>query len=526
MASPSVQILFGTETGTAEDCANTLAKALMRRKIGALVVDMDRITPRELAQVPLAVVITSTFGDGEPPINAEALLKGLRKKRPDLSGLRFAVMALGDRNYRQFAKCGRDFDSLLGELGGHRLFERLDVDGDPEAPLLKFQAQLFAALDAAPPETFVAPPKVARPGPFFVRLGSFWWKRTPEPDRDHPAEGLMVSARRLTSAKSIGETYHCELDLGPKAVDLAPGDSIGLFPRNAPSLVHAVLDAAGSHDEKLRKALAERCLRRVPTDLLAALGPEGLAIASDPEVLAEFRQTHHVLHALRRFGTRVSARTLLDTLHPLAPRLYSIANAVDRGRVELCVSRIRYELGGIHVEGVASGWLAERSIPGTRVRWYPRRNPAFRLPEDTRPLIVVGPGTGVAPFRGYLQQLARGAPSREVWLFFGHRNRAHDDLYGTEFTEYVQSGVLTRYDAVWSRDTDRKEYVQNRLQTLGDTVWDWLERGARIRVCGDAQGMAPGVRRTLINLASARGLDGSAWLAERKAHQDFLEDVY
>ncbi|MEM6931353.1 MAG: hypothetical protein AAF602_30765, partial [Myxococcota bacterium] len=215
-----------------------------------------------------------------------------------------------------------------------------------------------------------------------------------------------------------------------------------------------------------------------------------------------------------------------DSLHPLAARLYSVANHVRDGRVELCVATTRYALDGIEVEGVASTWLAHRLAPGASVRWYPVRNPAFRLPEDTRPLLLIGPGTGVAPFRGYLQQLVAGAPPRDVWLFFGHRTRAHDDLYGDEFAKLIATGQLARFDAVWSRDGVHREVVQDRVRSRSDEIWSWLERGARVRVCGDASGMAPGVRAAFTDVASEHGVDGPAWLDSRRASGDYLEDVY
>lgn len=524
----SLKILFGTETGTAERCADDLARVLGARGVPCLVVDMADLHVDDLARESFVVVITATFGSGGPPSNAGALLKELRDVRPDLSGLQYAVMGLGDSSYPRFAQCGKDFDALLGECGGQAMVPRIDVDGDPEASLVEFQQKLLVALegvegldvDEAPP-----PPKLS----FFGRIWQalFGGPSLPTgpvlPTRKNPASATLSERRLLSGAGATRETHHHVLELDG-TYDLRPGDCIGVLPTNDPALVRAVAEQVGL-DPSLHGRLAGRCLQRPTSRLLRLLGEEATALAEDPDALESFGQSHHVLQTLQRWPTELDGETFLTALAPLAPRLYSLASAGEGDRVELCVARTRYTLGETVVDGVASSWLADRLEQGDSLPWYPHPNPAFRLPDDDRPLVMVCAGTGIAPFRGYLQELDQGATARETWLFFGHRTSAHDDLYGEELRDLADRGVLHHLELAWSRDQDEKVYVQHRIEA-SDALWTALSAGARVRVCGDAASMAPAVRAAFVSLASRHGEDGQAWLDGLLASGDYLEDVY
>ena len=540
---PSIKILFGTETGTAEGAADDLAVALRAAGYRAEVVDMAEYETPRLSHEPLVVVITSTFGNGDPPANAEPMLTALRAERPDLSGLPFAVMGLGDASFPRFAQCGRDVDALLADLGAERVVDLVDVDGEPAGPLIDFQAALLADLATRPDLPRGAPVEAPPPPPpaqgLWAKLSS-WFAGAPTPaathppDRRHPAKGRLLAARRLTDQASAADTWHYLLELGAPAAGLKPGDCIGVLPHNPPGLVDAILEAAqadgdaavavGSRRATLREALGQRCLKRIRPRLLAELGDEAAALAGTSDAMKALAETAHVLHVLRRFGTPVAPQVLVDALHPLAPRLYSVANDVGHGQVALCVTTVRYEVDGVPTDGVASTWLQEQLVPGSPIAWFPDPHPAFRLPDDDAPLIMIGTGTGIAPFRGYLEQLAHGAPPRHTWLFFGHRHAALDDLYGPELQGFLDDGHLTRLTTAWSRDFPGA-YVQQRLTEHGEDVWAWLAEGARVRVCG-SPAMAAGVRAALRDLAGQSGLDGEAWLAERQADGGYLEEAY
>ena len=549
-----IRVLFGTETGTAEMCGGDLVDALKKRGYQAKLTDMDDYAADRISDELLLVIITATFGNGDPPANAESLLQSLRNDRPDLEGARYAVMALGDSSYPHFAQCGKDFFEILGQLGAEAVIPRVDCDGDVDAPFAEFQKALLARL-AADPDTFPANDGVVAPKKgVLARLKSWFGSAEEEPtapsksvpppapkplDRTNPGLGTLEEARLLSKPGSTKETRHYVLDLGDH--DLVPGDSIGVYAHNPPALVTAVVSAsrhAGSsqvtwrkQSTTLAKALETACLRRVTLRLLEAIGTDAAKKIAEagPETLKAFMDEHHVLQALRALPSGMSAQALVDALHPLAPRLFSVANDSRGGPVELCIETTRYVFHGEQTAGVASCWFADQLKPGDKVSWYPHPNENFHLPRGTEPLILVGPGTGIAPFRGFLQQLANDGADRNVWLFFGHRNAAVDDLYGPELAALQERGVLDRYDVAWSRDQgDQAEqaYVQHRIRENAAELWDWLEQGAVVMVCGAAIGMAPAVRDAFRQIASDRGSDGEAWLAARIAAGAYREDVY
>lgn len=546
-----IRVLFGTETGTAEMCGGDLVDALKKRGYQAKLTDMDDYSADRINDELLVVVITATFGNGDPPANAENLLESLRNDRPDLDGARYAVLALGDTSYPHFAQCGKDFFKILGELGAEAVIPRVDADGDVDAPFAEFQKALLAHL-ANNPDTFPASEGAVAPKKgVLARLKSWFGSAEEEPtapsksvpppapkalDRNNPGLGTLVEAKLLSKPGSTKETRHYVLDLGDH--DLVAGDSIGVYAHNPPALVAAVVQAtrhAGStpvvwrkQPTTLAKALETACLHRVTLRLLEAIGTDAAKKVAEggPLALKTFMDEHRVLHTLRALPSGMSAQALVDALHPLAPRLYSVANDSRGSHVELCIETTRFTFQGVETAGVASCWFADQLKPGDKVSWYPHPNADFHLPTGGEPLILVGPGTGIAPFRGYLQQLDNDGADRKVWLFFGHRNAAADDLYGAELAQLQEKGVLDRYDVAWSRDQAERVYVQHRILEQADTVWDWLQEGATVMVCGAAVGMAPDVRAAFHRVASDHGVDGKAWLEQKIASGSYREDVY
>lgn len=554
-----IPVLYGTETGTAEMCAVDLASAMNQAGYVAYHKELDSYRASDLGDEPFVVVVTSTFGDGDAPANAEAFMEHLKTDRPPLPGMRFAVCALGDSSYPNFAQCGKDFDALFEQLGGDRVVSRVDCDGAPDIPFAGFQKQVLAYLRAHPdlhPPADGPTTAPTEPG-LFARLTSWLFgsgEVAPAPaasrptveapgapevaviDRTHPGSATLLESRKLSGSGSTKDTRHHRIAI-ETGIDLHPGDSIGIYPTNDPDLVRSVVEAAGlTGDESVRwkgtdtvleTALAGACLQRVPMKLLETVehGPAAAIRDQGQDAIEDYVETHHVLEVLRTSGD-LDAQVLVDRLHPLTPRLYSVANVVEDGVVEVVVERTRYELGDWVVDGVASSWLADRCAEGTTVPWYPHPNLDFRLPDGDAPLILVGPGTGIAPFRGFLQQLERSGERRQTWLFFGHRHSASDDLYGDELAAHLQSGVLTKRSDAWSRDGSDKVYVQDRITEAADEIWDWLQQGAIVMVCGDAGGMSKGVRQAFSDIATRKGQDGAAWLSARIADDLYREDVY
>ena len=464
----AITLLFGTETGNAEECAEELNDAIAELGIPCRVADMEDYAFEQLLTEQMIVIITSTYGNGDPPANAEDLLEHLQEQRPALPGTPFAVCGLGDRTYARFCQCGKDFDALLEELGGQRQIDRVDCDADYEMFFKEFRENLLAHLRTN---------KARYDGP----MGTAPAKREHAAhfSAKRPFMGTLTAKRRLNDGSSTGQTWHYEVDLSGSNMDWAPGDSFGVMPTNDPAEVAAILSAARltgqetvTHKDEsftLEHALTHRlCLQRISADLLrrfAALqGPAMEAVSSGTE--AQYVASHHVLDGLREHPLLgIDAQSLAKVLRSLAPRLYSVASAKEHSKdVAFCVATTRFTLGERAVKGVATCWLEERVNVGDKVPLYRVENRSFRVPAPDVPAIMIGPGTGIAPFRGFLQQ--RQGSQAKSWLFFGHRNEAVDYLYKEELEAWVSNGTLSKLSLAWSRDQGAKVYVQDRILSL------------------------------------------------------------
>jgi sulfite reductase (NADPH) flavoprotein alpha-component len=496
-----IHVVFGTESNNCADLADRTARALKEAGLESTVIDMGDFSNTKLAELNTLVVITSTYGNGDPPSNAESLHAYLMKSAPQLPHLKFAVCALGDRTYDRFCQCGKDFDRRLGELGGQRLIDRQDCDVDYEKPWKAWLDKLVPALkelgnDTSPAVQAEVPKHDAAPG-----------------TRRNPVPAKVLRKVRLCGEGSTKETIHVEL-----ATDLPydVGDSLGVWPENDPALVDAILEAAncdaaapvhlrgavhessrGTGNMSLRDALLTHVdLAHVDARLLEATGAKAIEGA-------------HVIDILDAGEKLIPPQTLIESLRPLAPRQYSIASSrrAHPGQAHFTIDVVRYELLNRKRGGVASTQFADRLDVGDEIPVYLHPAPHFHLPDDNVDIIMIGPGTGVAPFRAFIEErAARGARGRS-WLFFGARNGAVDFLYGDEIKSHHQRGTLTRYDCAFSRDQAHRIYVQHRMREHGDELRTWIEGGAVIYVCGDAKRMAPDVHQTLIDLVGAPRID-------------------
>ena len=368
------------------------------------------------------------------------------------------------------------------------------------------------------------------------------------PSRDHPGQATFLSRRRLNGAGSAKTTWHVELDLSDGGLDYVVGDSFGIFPKNHPALADAVIAALGADPRRdfggktLREAMiADVSLGAAPDNLFQllsyVLGGErrakarALANGEDPDGDAA---TLDVLAALRKFeGVRPDPEAVLEALDPLAPRLYSISSSskANPGRVSLTVDTVRYRVGPRDRLGVASTFLGERVAPGETVKAYVQKAHGFRLPDSPEtPIVMIGPGTGVAPFRAFLQERQALGARGGAWLFFGHQRRQHDFFYEDEFEAMRKSGGLTRLSLAWSRDGDQKFYVQDRMREVGSELWRWIAEGAHLYVCGDAKRMAKDVERALVDIAAEHGArsteDAVSFVGGLKKAGRYQADVY
>jgi sulfite reductase (NADPH) flavoprotein alpha-component len=520
-----IHVLFGTESNNSADLADRTGSALQKAGMSASVIDMGDFPNAKLAEVRTLIIITSTYGNGDPPSNAESLHAYLMKSAPQLPNLRFAVCALGDKTYDRFCQCGKDFDRRLGELSGTRITERQDCDVDYEKPWKAWLDRLVPALQAlASADATTTAPVIPVEGPKVEH------HEAKPGTRRNPVLAKLLAKRTLSGTGSTKETIHVELGLHGTGLSYEVGDSLGVWPTNDPSLVGAILEAAncdgdakvtlrgavhessrGTGSMTLREALSTHLdLAHVDARLLDAAGSAPIDGA-------------HALDVLLAGEKPISPQQLAESLRPLAPRQYSIASSLRAHpeQAHFTIDVVRYELLGRPRGGVASTQFGDRLAIGSELPVYLHPAPHFRLPDDDDvPIIMIGPGTGIAPFRAFIEERAARSAKGRAWLFFGARNAACDFLYGDELRALQQRGALTRFDCAFSRDQPARVYVQHRMEEQARELASWVDDGAVIYVCGDAKRMAPDVHRALTTIL------GEARLAQMETDKRYRRDVY
>jgi sulfite reductase (NADPH) flavoprotein alpha-component len=531
-------ILFGSQTGTAESLAKKAAKEAGKRGFAATVLDMAQTSADKLASEKNLLVITSTYGDGEPPDNAKSLWTALGKAdAPRLAGLRFSVCGLGDTNYAQFCKCGKDFDSYFERLGGTRAFTRVDCDLDYDAA---FNTWLEGALGALNSDTTPATaPSIT------ISAASSADAHGSESgfSRKNPFFAPLITSRKLNGEGSAKEVRHVEFALENSNLVYEAGDALGVYPHNCPEHVAELLALLGCDGEEavpgadgqttsLRHALTSVYDLGKPTaELVGAFSSRGVSGANTAVAVVPL----HVIDLLAAFpGVKLAPAELVSLLKKIQPRLYSISSSpkAHPGQVHLTVGAVRYEANGRARKGLCSTYLADRAVPGeTRVGIFVHSNKAFRPPADhNAPMIMVGPGTGIAPFRAFLEERRANGAKGKNWLFFGDQRAATDFLYRDELEAMRKEGTLSRLDTAFSRDQAEKIYVQNRMLENAAELYAWLESGAHFYVCGDASRMAKDVDHALHQVIQKAGNktaeQAAAYVDHLKATKRYARDVY
>ena len=540
----ALHVLVGTQTGTAEAIAEDLGRAASGYGVAVTTIGLDDVEVDRLPTMGHVVVITSTYGEGEMPDNAELFWETLQASTaPRLDGLKFSVLALGDSGYDGFCQAGKLIDTRLEQLGAERILARVDCDVDYEEPAAAWTTQalsLFGALAPTDADAASAPAPAAKPAKKPGRTRSPWTRKTPY--------GATLAVNRVLSGPaSSKEIRHYEFDLADSGIEYAAGDALGVMPSNDPALVDAIIaELDATADEPVDgSTLADRLthgfeIRTPSKDLVAELADRapdselaGILALAQAETLDSWLRDRDILDLLRSTAVRFDAASLLDVLRPLQHRAYSISSsplAAD-GRVHLTVASVRYAVGDRLHGGVASTHLADRVAEGATSGIFVSANAGFRVPsDDDAPLIMVGPGTGIAPFRSFLQERReRGATGRN-WLFFGDQHRAHDFIYEDELGELLTGGVLDRLDLAFSRDQREKVYVQTRMRENGKELYAWLEEGGHFAVCGDASRMAKDVDQALHELIAEHGGRSTEAAAEYvhtlKREKRYIRDVY
>jgi sulfite reductase (NADPH) flavoprotein alpha-component len=544
----ALTILFGSQTGTAEGLAKKAAKEAGKRGFAATAVDMAQTDAAKLANEKNLLVIVSTYGDGEPPDSAKSLHTQLSALSAQLPSVRFSVCALGDTNYAQFCKCGQDFDTFLEKSGATRVTPRTDCDLDYEE---KFTAWLNTALSALSAQPVGA---CLQAIPSVLEIAS---KLTPTSDgptysKKNPYPALLLTSRNLNAPGSAKQVHHIEFDLTGSGLVYEAGDALGVIPHNCPEHVSEILAALGCDGEEaitapdgstvpFRRALTEFYDLGKPTaELLATLTVAASVTTRSSSALPTPSSLHHVLDALlqskiENLNSKIPAPAdFVRLLKRLQPRLYSISSSpkAHAGQVHLTVGAVRYDHANRARKGVCSTFLADRAQPGTtKVGVFVHSNTSFRPPANGElPAIMVGPGTGIAPFRAFLHERKATGAKGKNWLLFGDQRAATDFLYRDELAALMHDGVLTRLDTAFSRDQAEKLYVQQRMLENAAELYAWLEAGAHFYVCGDASRMAKDVDATLhqvIERAGSKTADqAAAYVQSLKAAKRYARDVY
>jgi len=528
-------IVFATESGNTETLAEQARKAAGRLGFAAKLYDAADLTPADLPGLGIVLLIASTWGEGDPPQRAEPFYTALLgPAAPRMEGLRFGVLALGDQAYTNFCEVGRRIDERLVELGATRVAERVDCDLDYQGAA---KAWIGGALETLRPAGD-AERDNASGAVIHVDFGRADAAGAYDSATPFPAE--ITELVNLNSSRSGKQTFHVELSMAGSGIAYEPGDAIGIAPENDPAEVEAVLRAVGiSGDAALERALVEKHDISTLTPTLVRgyaelTGDANLrALAADAARLAEYRDDRQVIDLLEAYPHQLTSAQLTGLLRPLPARLYSVASsrkAVEE-EAHLLVGLVRYETHFRARTGVTSGFLAGRRKRGDTLRVHLKANKHFRLPADpATPIIMVGPGTGVAPFRAFLQEREAVNARGKNWLFFGDRNFTHDFLYQLEWQDHLASGRLAHLDVAFSRDQPAKRYVQHVMWERRAALHAWLEEGAHLYLCGDQTSMAGDVHEVLRRIvADQKRTDAEHaehYLADLKRAGRYLLDVY
>lgn len=537
----TITLISASQTGNARRLAEQLRDDLMAAKLNANLVNAGDYKFKQIAQERLLVIVASTQGEGEPAEEAVALHKFLfSKKAPKLPETAFAVFGLGDTSYEHFCQAGKDFDNKLAELGAQRLLERVDADVEYQESAQQWRQQIVAALQArVPVQSAVA----VTPSGAIDEITSSPYSKTA------PLTAQLSVLQKVTGRNSEKDVRHIEIDLGDSGLRYQPGDALGVWFDNDPALVEELLallwlkgDEQVSIDgqnislsQALRSQLELTQNTTVIVDKYAALSRDEklIALLADKPALQHYAKNTPIVDMVRQAPSDLNADQLVALLRPLTPRLYSIASsqAETENEVHITVGVVRYDIDGRPRTGGASGYLADRLEVDGDIRIFIEHNDNFRLPANPEtPVIMIGPGTGIAPFRAFMQQREADGATGKNWLLFGNPHFTEDFLYQVEWQRYVKDGLLTRIDLAWSRDQIHKIYVQDKLREQGAELWDWIQQGAHIYVCGDANRMAKDVEQVLLDVVALHGAmdaeQADEYLSELRLARRYQRDVY
>ncbi|OBU15578.1 sulfite reductase [NADPH] flavoprotein, alpha-component [Photobacterium aquimaris] len=542
-AKPAGQltIIYASQTGNAKGVAEALQQQAQAQDIAAKLVSAGDFKGKNLAKETHVIIVASTHGEGEAPDDAIELHEFLQsKKAPKLPDLHYAVIGLGDSSYEFFCQTAKDFDQYLAKLGAQPMLERLDCDVDYDAAAAKWQLQVLEktqqTLSTGAAEVVQLP------------VGQHQAATTIY-NKHHPFSASLSVSQKITGRGSDKDVRHIEIDLEESGLTYQPGDALGVWFENDPQLADTILAKLGLEADtlvnvdgstlSLRDALITQyeitaSNPQFVTKYAELSGSKKLQkLVDDREKLREYAAKNQIIDVLAEKKTSLTAAQLLGLLRRLTPRLYSIASSQQEvgEEVHLTVGVVEFEQANEQRQGGASSFLAQRLEQGDAVKVFVEANNNFKLPvDDNTPVIMIGPGTGIAPFRAFVQERENREASGKNWLFFGDRTFTEDFLYQVEWQKYLKSGVVTQMDVAFSRDQAEKVYVQQRILEQSVQVWQWLQQGAHVYVCGDATHMAKDVHQALLTVIEQQGNktreQAEQYLNELRKDKRYQRDVY
>ena len=534
-----INILYGTQTGNSESVANDAATVAKAHGLLPIVKSMDEIELDALIKMDYLLIVTSTYGEGEMPDNAQLLWDAIAAETaPKMENCQYSVLALGDTSYDLFCEAGIKWDQRLNALGAKRLYDRVDCDVDFDELAENWISSVIPMMSNGVPTAIINTDGNS--------------KDKPKYNRKHPFSSKITANRLLTTENSSKETRHYEFSLEGSGLTYEAGDALNVVPQNCPELVADIINAiacTGKEDEPvngelmpLSKALLGYFEIKLPSkELIQEIANRSgdpalnkLIDSGDKDHLAKFLWGRDTLDLLLQFPTvTFSAAEFIRLLKPLQHRAYSISSSgkMYPDNVHLTVASVRYNAHNRDHKGVCSTYMADLVNNDTDVKIFFSPNKSFRVPEDdSLPIIMVGPGTGIAPFRAFLQEREFRQASGKNWLLFGDRNAATDYIYRDEIEAMQERGVLNRLDLAFSRDQEEKIYVQDRMREQGAQLFDWLEQGGSFYVCGDATYMAKDVDIALHDIIAEQGHktaeQATDYVNQMKKEKRYVRDVY
>ena len=535
--SATLTVLYGSQTGNAKGVATQVANAATEQGISVNLVSMANYKTKSLKQETHLLIVVSTHGEGEAPDDAIQLHQFLASKRaPKLESLQYAVLCLGDTSYEFYCQTAIDFDQRLAALGAQSIIERQDCDVDYDDDVAKWQTSILGSVATALAQsTNVVVDSVAP-----VASSQY--------SKQNPLSATLLASTKITARGANRDVRHVEISLADSGLTYQPGDALGVWFDNDSELVNELIELVGLDAQEqvsvndqtisLAQALTEHFELTqlhpgfVTSFAQATAHSELAAIGDDKAAVREFIANRQVIDVVRQYRGALTSEQLLAALRKLTPRLYSIASSASEveEEVHLTVAVVEYQAFEHQHQGAASSFLAHRLDEDASVRVFVEPNDNFRLPSEDKSVIMIGPGTGIAPFRAFLQQRDNDGASGQNWLFFGNQHFTDDFLYQTELQDFKERGVLNRIDLAFSRDQEHKIYVQDRIKEQGQDLYQWLEQGASLYVCGDGSKMAKDVHQALLEVIEQYGNKSTEqaqeYLIELRDSKRYQKDVY